>query len=60
MALRYWVGGSGIWGASNTANWSATSGGAGGAVAPVGVQAPVDQRFSAQNAGQYRFVNAGE
>lgn len=34
MATRYWVGGSGTWNASNTANWSATSGGSGGASAP--------------------------
>ena len=31
---RYWVGGTGTWDASNTANWSATSGGAGGDSAP--------------------------
>lgn len=34
MAARFWVGGSGIWDASNTANWSTTSGGAGGASVP--------------------------
>lgn len=34
MANRYWRGGTGTWDASNTANWSATSGGAGGASAP--------------------------
>lgn len=34
MATRYWVGGSGTWDASTTTNWSATSGGAGGASAP--------------------------
>lgn len=34
MANRYWVGGSGIWNATNTANWSATSGGSGGASVP--------------------------
>ena len=34
MADRYWVGGSGAWNTSNTTNWSATSGGAGGASAP--------------------------
>lgn len=34
MAARYWVGGSGNWQAGNTANWSATSGGAGGASVP--------------------------
>jgi hypothetical protein len=34
MADRYWVGGAGDWNASNTANWSATSGGAGGQSVP--------------------------
>ena len=34
MANRYWVGGSGSWSASSTANWSATSGGASGASVP--------------------------
>jgi hypothetical protein len=38
MADRYWTGavngGSGTWDASNTANWSASSGGAGGASVP--------------------------
>ena len=27
--------------------------------APAGVQAPVSEKFNPQNAGQYRFVNAG-
>lgn len=34
MATRYWVGGAGTWNATTTTNWSATSGGAGGASAP--------------------------
>lgn len=34
MALRYWVGGSGTWDGASTTNWSATSGGAGGASVP--------------------------
>ena len=34
MADRYWVGGSGTWSSANTANWSASSGGAGGASVP--------------------------
>ena len=34
MADRYWVGGTGSWTATSTTNWSATSGGAGGASAP--------------------------
>lgn len=35
MALRYWVGGSGTWDNTSTANWATTSGGAAGASAPV-------------------------
>jgi len=34
MANRFWVGGSGTWDTTSTANWSATTGGAGGASAP--------------------------
>jgi hypothetical protein len=34
MADRYWRGGTGTWSATNTANWSTTSGGAGGASVP--------------------------
>jgi hypothetical protein len=34
MALRYWVGGTGTWDNTSTANWSTTSGGASGASAP--------------------------
>lgn len=34
MANRYWVGGTGTWTTTATANWAATSGGASGASAP--------------------------
>ncbi len=34
MADRYWVGGTGTWSSSSTANWSASSGGASGASVP--------------------------
>lgn len=34
MADRYWVGGSGTWDDTSTANWASTSGGASGASAP--------------------------
>lgn len=37
MADRYWVGGSGTWNNTNTTNWSATSGGPGGASIPTSV-----------------------
>ena len=35
MASRYWVGGGGSWTLSGTTHWSATSGGAAGATAPI-------------------------
>ena len=34
MATRYWVGGAGTWSSTNTANWSASSGGSSGASVP--------------------------
>ena len=34
MAARFWVGGTGTWDSTTTANWSATSGGASGASVP--------------------------
>jgi len=37
MATRYWVGGTGTWDSASTTNWSATSGGAAGASAPISV-----------------------
>jgi hypothetical protein len=39
MANRYWVGGSGTWNTTSTANWSASSGGAAGASAPTSADA---------------------
>jgi hypothetical protein len=39
MANRYWVGGTGTWDTTNTANWSTSSGGAGGASAPTSADA---------------------
>jgi len=38
---RYWVGGTATWTATNTTNWSASSGGAGGASVPTSVDAVV-------------------
>lgn len=38
-ASRFWVGGTGTWNTSSTANWSATSGGAPGASAPTSADA---------------------
>jgi len=37
MAARFWVGGTGVWSSANTANWSATSGGVGGATVPTSI-----------------------
>ena len=47
MANRYWVGGSATWTPSGTTPWSATSGGTGGASAPVAADAVIfDQATS--------------
>lgn len=56
MADRYWVGGSGNWDTSTT-NWSATSGGAGGASAPTAA----DNVFfnSASASGNYTVATVG-
>jgi len=51
MADRYWVGGTGTWDATTTTNWSATSGGAGGASAPTSVDNVIFN--SASNATLY-------
>lgn len=51
MADRYWVGGAGTWDATTTTNWSATSGGAGGASAPTSVDNVIFN--SASNATAY-------
>ena len=47
MASRYWVGGTGNWESSNTTNWSASSGGTGGASYP----GPADNVFFDANSG---------
>lgn len=47
MADRYWVGGAGTWNTSNTANWSATSGGSSGASVPTST----DNAFFDGNSG---------
>ncbi len=52
MADRYWVGGTGTWDFSNTANWSATSGGAGGASVPTSL----DNVFIDSNSGPANLV----
>lgn len=41
MANRYWVGGTGTWNSSNTTNWSASSGGAGGDSIPTSSDAAI-------------------
>lgn len=55
MASRYWVGGTGAWNNVNTANWSATSGGAGGASIPV----TTDAVFFDANSGTGTVTAAG-
>lgn len=57
MAARYWVGGTGTWSSGNTANWSATSGGAGGASVPTSADTP---QFDANSgSGVVTFTNGG-
>lgn len=51
MANRYWVGGTGTWNTTSTTNWSATSGGAGGASVPTTADAVIFN--SASSAGNY-------
>ena len=46
MATRYWVGGTGTWDATTTTNWSATSGGIGGASVPTSADAVVFDTLS--------------
>ena len=53
MANRYWVGGGGTWDASTT-NWSATSGGAGGASVPTSFDNVIFN--SASSASSYSVV----
>ena len=53
MADRYWVGGSGTWNNSSTANWAATSGGASGASAPT----TADNVFFDANSGTAATVS---
>jgi hypothetical protein len=47
MASRYWVGGTGTWDSTNTANWSTTTGGASGASVP----AAADTAYFDSNSG---------
>jgi hypothetical protein len=57
MATRYWVGGAGSKSFQDTANWSATRGGAGGATAPTGTdEAFIESGTSDINSG---LSNAG-
>lgn len=53
MANRYWVGGTGNWDTSTTTNWSATSGGAGGASVPTSID---DVFFDANSNGGSAFT----
>lgn len=46
MANRFWVGGTGTWNNASTANWSATSGGASGASAPISADAVIFDALS--------------
>ena len=54
MATRYWVGGAGTWDNVNTANWSATSGGAGGASVPTNTD---DVVFNSSSGSGYVYAD---
>jgi hypothetical protein len=53
MATRYWVGGAGSWNASSTTNWSATSGGSGGASVPTASDDVIFNDSSSPSAGTF-------
>ena len=55
MANRFWVGGTGTWDTTDTANWSATSGGAGGASVPTNADAAI---FNANSGGGTVTIDA--
>lgn len=57
MANRYWVGGAGTWSSGNTANWSDTSGGAGGFSVPG--SADVVTFDTNSGSGTVTFTNGG-
>jgi len=54
MANRFWVGGTGSWNGTNLTNWSATSGGAGGASIPTAAD---DVYFDANSGGGTVTIN---
>jgi hypothetical protein len=55
MASRFWVGGTGTWDATNTANWSATTGGASGASVPTSAD---DVTFNASSGTSFTVTIA--
>ena len=59
MADRYWVGGTGNWNASTTTNWSATSGGAGGASVPTSADNVIFNASSDAGSGYTVTITAG-
>jgi hypothetical protein len=59
MADRYWRGGSGTWDATTTTNWSATSGGAGGASAPTSADNVIFDAGSNVGTGAFTVTVAG-
>ena len=57
MADRYWILGAGTWSSGNTANWSTTSGGTGGASVPTSADACIFDAGS--GTGVVTFTNGG-
>jgi hypothetical protein len=59
MATRYWVGGSGNWDATSTANWSTSSGGASGASAPTSADDVIFDASSNVTTGAFTVTVTG-
>jgi hypothetical protein len=59
MATRYWVGGSGNWDSTSTANWSASSGGASGASAPTSADDVIFDANSNVGTGAFTVTAVG-
>jgi len=59
MADRYWVGGTGTWDASSTANWATSSGGSSGASAPTSADNVIFDANSDAGSGYTVTITAG-
>jgi hypothetical protein len=60
MATRYWVGGTGNWDATSTANWATSSGGASGASAPTSADDVIFDAASNVTTGAFTVTVTGD